>query len=59
MYGEFKNFIGIANGSANELMTQLILSQRLKVVSQNSISKIVDDLVEIQKMSYALIKKFY
>ncbi len=27
--GEFKNFLGIANGSINELFTQLLLSQRL------------------------------
>ena len=56
--GEFKNFLGIANGSANELLTQLLLSQRLEIVSENSLTKIIDDLIEIQKMNYALIKKF-
>jgi four helix bundle protein len=30
--GEFKNFLGIANGSSNELHTQLLLSHRLKLV---------------------------
>ena len=33
--GEFKNFLGIASGSSNELYTQLVLSQRLGLISEN------------------------
>lgn len=55
---EFRNFLGIANGSSNELCTQLILSHRLKLISEEFIKPIIDDLVEIQKMNYALIQKF-
>lgn len=56
--GEFKNFLGIANGSTNELCTQLIISQRLKLISEENIKPIIDDLIEIQKMNFSLIKKF-
>jgi len=33
--GEFKNFLGIASGSSNELMTQLMLSSRLGLVEES------------------------
>ena len=56
--GEFKNFLGIANGSTNELCTQLIISERLKLISEENIKPIIDDLMEIQKMNFSLIKKF-
>ncbi|WP_271393917.1 four helix bundle protein [Aequorivita sinensis] len=56
--GEFKNFLGIANGSSNELFTQLVLSQRLELVSENTVKPILNELIEIQKMNYTLIKKF-
>ncbi|MGA8855071.1 MAG: four helix bundle protein [Christiangramia sp.] len=56
--GEFKNFLGIANGSTNELYTQLIISERLKLVSEENIKPIINDLMEIQKMNFTLIKKF-
>ena len=56
--GEFKNFLGIANGSTNELCTQLIISERLKLVSEEIIKPIINDLMEIQKMNFTLIKKF-
>ncbi|MBB6682230.1 four helix bundle protein [Aequorivita sp. 609] len=56
--GEFKNFLGIANGSSNELFTQLVLSHRLELVSENTVKPILNELIEIQKMNYTLIKKF-
>lgn len=56
--GEFKNFLGIANGSSNELCTQLLLSQRLNLISEEIVKPIIKDLIEIQKMNYVLIKKF-
>lgn len=55
--GEFKNFLGIANGSANELFTQLNLSFRLNLVSEINIKSILDELIEVQKMNYRLIQK--
>lgn len=56
--GEFKNFLGIANGSSNELFTQLILSHRLELVSENTVQPLLNELIEVQKMNYALIQKF-
>ena len=56
--GEFKNFLGIASGSSNELFTQLILSERLNLVTQQNIDPILKELIEVQKMNYKLIEKF-
>ena len=53
--GEFKNFLGIASGSSNELYTQLLLASRLKLVSKQKISSILDQIKVIQKMNYNLI----
>lgn len=54
--GEFKNFLSIANGSAYELFTQLVLSHKLKLISKAKVDPILKEVVEIQKMNYALIK---
>ncbi|SDQ65729.1 four helix bundle protein [Flagellimonas zhangzhouensis] len=56
--GEFKNFLGIASGSSNELFSQLVLSQRLGFVTENDLKPILNQLEEIQKINYTLIKKF-
>ena len=56
--GEFKNFLGIANGSSNELYTQLILAYRLDLVSDTNVNLILRELTEVQKMNYKLIQKF-
>lgn len=56
--GEFKNFLGIASGSSNELFTQLILSHRLELVSENTVKPLLNELIEVQKMNYSLIQKF-
>lgn len=55
---EFRNFLGIASGSSNELCTQLILSYRLNLISEEKIKPLIKDLMEVQKMNYVLIKKF-
>jgi four helix bundle protein len=54
--GEFKNFLGIANGSSYELFTQLLLSIKLSFCSETIVNPILSKVVEQQKMSYALIK---
>ena len=54
--GEFKNFISIANGSAYELFTQLTLARKLKLIEKDEVKPILEQVVEIQKMNYALIK---
>ncbi|SRX75052.1 hypothetical protein AEQU3_02040 [Aequorivita antarctica] len=54
--GEFKNFLGIANGSSYELFTQLLLSNKLSICSEDIVNPILSKVVELQKMNYALIK---
>jgi four helix bundle protein len=54
--GEFKNFLGIASGSSSELYTQLILSYRLKLVEKSKVTPVLNQVKEVQKMNYALIK---
>jgi len=55
---EFKNFLGIANGSINELSTQLELSIRVGYVTEDNLAEILELLTQIQKMNFTLIKKF-
>ncbi|MFS4492204.1 four helix bundle protein [Maribacter sp. 2308TA10-17] len=55
---EFRQFLGISSGSSNELLTQLLLSSRLNLVSEEKVLPIIDQLVEVQKINYSLIKKF-
>ena len=54
--GEFKQFLGITNGSSYELITQLYLSHRLNLISEEKIKPIIDEVVEVFKMNYALQK---
>ncbi|WP_445732081.1 four helix bundle protein [Mariniflexile sp.] len=54
--GEFKQFLGIANGSSYELLTQLYLSERLNLVSKETIKPIVNEIIDVCKMNYSLQK---
>jgi four helix bundle protein len=51
---EFKQFLGIANGSAYELQTQLIIANKLNFIDENSTESILEIIDEIQKMNYKL-----
>lgn len=51
---EYRQFLGIAQGSAAELETQLLLTQEIYKLS---VEELLSQLVEIQKMLYVLIKK--
>ena len=55
---EFRNFLGIANGSLNELNTQLEISKRLKILDNNELDEVISLSDEIQKMTYTLIQKY-
>lgn len=55
---KFRHFLSIANGSSNELSTQLHLSMRIGYVTENDLSEILKLLIEIQKMNFSLIKRF-
>ena len=55
---EFRNFLGIANGSVNELHTQLELALRLNYIKKEKLSTIINLVIEIQKIIHTLINKF-
>jgi four helix bundle protein len=53
---EFRQFLGIALGSACELESQLIVSSKLEFISEEELKKQIDKLVHIQNMINKLIK---
>jgi four helix bundle protein len=53
---EFAHFLGIANGSTYELITQLLISKRLKLVEEEKVAPIINSLVEVTNMNFALQK---
>ena len=53
---EFMHFLGIANGSTFELITQLILAKRLKLVNEDIIQPAINQLVEVTNMNFAFQK---
>lgn len=55
--GEFRQFLYTSLGSAAELDTQLIVAVELGYVDSKTAQPIFNLLLEIRKMTYALIKK--
>ncbi len=55
---EFIRFLEIANSSTFELETQMILSQDLGFVKIEDFEKLQNQITEIQKMIFGLIKNF-
>jgi len=54
---EFLHFLGIANGSAYELYTQLIIASKLNLLSEELCEGICVQIVEIQKMIFGFQNK--
>ncbi len=54
---EFKYFLSVANGSAYELQTQLILLTELDLISKEKVNPIIELCIEIQKMNYSFQQK--
>lgn len=54
--GEFKQFLGISNGSSYELMTQVIVANRLNLIDEQTCKPLLSTLDELQKMTYNLQK---
>ena len=52
--GEFRQFLGIANGSSFELLTQLYLSKRLNLITEEKVRPIINEVLEVTKMNYSL-----
>lgn|SRR5690554_246710 len=55
---EFIQFLGIANGSTFELITQLILAKRLKLIEKSIIQPIIDKLIEVSKYEFFISENF-
>ncbi|MBT2557770.1 four helix bundle protein [Hymenobacter sp. ISL-91] len=53
---EFRQFLAIANGSAYELETQLLLANSFGYISAESLNTISIELTELQKMLFGLQK---
>jgi len=53
---QFKYFLNVSLGSAFELETQLIISNRLELLDDNLSTSLIEKTTEIQKMIYALDK---
>ncbi len=51
---EFTYFLGISNGSSNELLSQMIIAKRLTFVDDNDANSMIERIDEIQKMNYGL-----
>jgi len=54
---EFKYFLSIANGSAYELQTQLILAAELNLINKDKVQPVMNTCIEIQKMNYSFQQK--
>ena len=53
---EFRQFLGIALGSACELESQLIVSSKLKIISEEDLKGRTEKLTHLQNMINKLIK---
>ncbi|MBL7888740.1 MAG: four helix bundle protein [Bacteroidia bacterium] len=54
---EFIHFLGVANGSCYELQTQLIISNKLNLITDEALQILLNEIEEIQKMSYTFKNK--
>src|SRR5690606_29897832 len=52
----FIQFLGLVNGSTFELITQLILAKRLKLISEEIIQPIINQLIEVSNMNFSFQK---
>ena len=54
---EFFRYVRIAYGSCDELEYQLLLSKDLEYINESKYEKIFNEVVEIRKMLFRLIRK--
>ena len=54
---DFNRFLDISQGSAFELETQLIISQRLALIENETANELIAKTTEVQKMVFALVNK--
>ena len=51
---EFCHFLAMAHGSSYELETQIIVSQKLNLMSKKNGDNVCMKLIEVQKMNHSL-----
>ena len=56
--GEFRQFLGIAQGSIYEVQTQLLVARRLKIGDEQTLNKAEALCIETSKMLGAFIQSF-
>lgn len=54
---DFIRFLGIAQGSTFELQTQLIISNKLKLITDEDFNSIDSSLEELERMNWGLQKR--
>lgn len=54
---EFARFLRVANGSANELTSQLLLSRDLGVLDSGEVQCLVDEAARVRRMLSGLIRR--
>ncbi|MGH1366485.1 MAG: four helix bundle protein [Calditrichia bacterium] len=54
---ELQHYLNTSNGSLCELETQLLLSIRLEFFKQSETEALINQILEVRKMIYALIKQ--
>lgn len=52
--GEFSPFLGISSGSSFELETQLVIANRVKLITEQDFQKTSSQIHDIQSMIYGL-----
>ncbi len=55
---DFAHFLSIANGSAFELQTQIMVSKNIGYINEELRDNLLLKLISVQKMIYTLIQKF-
>ena len=56
---EFIHFLGIANGSSYELQTQLLIANKLNLITSEVLDPLLKEIEEIQKMTYTFQNKLH
>jgi four helix bundle protein len=53
---EFRHFLSIANGSSYELQTQIVISNKLALLTEETTQVLLNQIDEIQKMNHSFQK---
>mgnify|MGYP003342060721 CR=1 FL=1 len=53
---EFRNFLGIAKGSAGELRTQITIARELEYFTEQAAKEMLGESIEISRMLHGLIR---